>query len=180
LALIGEGSTKTTDQDHCIEQEGEPFMAVQITTPLVKIVSKLDSGKVLDIKQASMENNTPLILHQAHGRPNQQWLLINVEKVNASGLAYKFIVCVQSGKVLDVKEGSIKNGTPIIQNSCYFSYDQLFVIEDLGNGFVKIVTYLDRNMALDVTQGSTADRTPIILHQYHGGDNQQWRLEPLF
>src|SRR6266700_1440313 len=148
-------------------------MAVRVAQhTLVKIVSKIDPNMVFDAK--GMNDGEPIVLYQDRGETNQKWLPVD------AGNGEKMMTGINSGKVLDVKDASPNNDTPIQQYFDLHGNNQLFRLVELRDGFFKIVSKLDPKQVLDAKGGGhPANDTPIVLYQDNGGDNQQWRLDPI-
>ncbi len=80
-----------------------------------------------------------------------------------------------SGLCLDVLEASSKDRAPIIQFPCHGGNNQLFQIDDLGNGFHQIRAF-HSDKCLDVLEASPSDRAALIQFSCHRGTNQQFAL----
>jgi hypothetical protein len=130
------------------------------------------SGKVLDVLNASMENETPIVQFDAHGGANQQWLLEDLRDGSFK------IVSVHSGKVLDVTGFSMDNEAPIIQFDFHGGANQRWRLEDVGEGLSKIVS-VHSGKVLDVHGASTDNLAPVTQFDFVGGRNQLWRVEPV-
>lgn len=93
-----------------------------------------------------------------------------------SGREYMFEPMCAPGKVIDVKSWGKSNGTNVqIWTRGSKQANQIFKPVDLGNGYY---AFMDKNSgkALDVSGGSAYNGANIIVHDYHGGANQQWRI----
>ncbi|MFI6645509.1 RICIN domain-containing protein [Streptomyces sp. NPDC050504] len=81
------------------------------------------------------------------------------------------IVGVHSNKCLDVKGGSLKDGTPVQIYDCNGTDAQAWRLE--GDGTVRAL-----GRCMDVNGAQTANGTLISLHGCHQGLNQKWELLP--
>ncbi|HEY9059463.1 MAG TPA: RICIN domain-containing protein [Pseudobacteroides sp.] len=136
-----------------------------------KVVNE-NSGKVLDITGASMDNGARAIQQSDNGAESQKWHFIDV----ASG--YKRIVNVKSGKTLDVSDESKDDGGAVIQWNSTGGNNQQWSLTDTGNGYYKII---NRNSGklLDVTKQSLDDGALVQQWGDAGGKNQHWKLVPV-
>ena len=140
-----------------IEDVGEGFC---------RLVS-VNSGHCLDVRGRSGSSGVECIQQQWHGGPNQQW------RFSTQAMS---IFARHSGKVLDVRNASHDNGAIIQQWDRHGGPNQQWRLEDVGQGYVRIISYLS-NKVLDVSGNSRDNGAAIHLWDWHGGSNQQWRLE---
>lgn len=91
-----------------------------------------------------------------------------------SGSYYKFINR-NSGKALDVTNGSTADGAAVIQWTYNGGNNQQWQIIDVGSGYYKIINR-NSGKSADVSGGSTADGAAVIQWPYGGGNNQQWQI----
>ncbi len=84
---------------------------------------------------------------------------------------------VNSGKYLDVANGSADNGTNI-QQWTFNGYDaQKFQIKSDGNGYYYILTGASGyTSCVDIDSGSSADGTNVLQWEYWGGDMQKYKI----
>jgi uncharacterized protein YraI len=82
--------------------------------------------------------------------------------------AYWFEPMCAPGKCVDVKAWGKTNCTNV-------EIYQMFVPVDLGNGYY---AFVDKNSGkvLDIEGGYAYDCANVIIYEFHGGDNQQWRI----
>lgn len=83
------------------------------------------------------------------------------------------LVNINSGKLLDVKDGSTANAAQIVQWSDNGSLSQQWYLVDAGSGYKKIVN-AKSGRALDVKDGSLDDGGVLIQYTSNGGHNQHW------
>jgi hypothetical protein len=136
-----------------------------------KVVNE-NSGKVLDVQGASLNDAAKIIQQTDNGGPSQKWYFIDI------GSGYKRIVNVNSGKTLDVSGESKDNGGSVIQWFSTGGSNQQWSLTSIGNGYYKII---NRNSGklLDVTKQSTEDGALVQQWSDAGGKNQHWKLVPV-
>lgn len=78
-----------------------------------------------------------------------------------------------SGLCLDVFEASSKDRAPIIQFPCHGGNNQLFQLDDLGNGYHQVRAF-HSDKCLDVLEAGASDRAALIQFSCHRGTNQQF------
>ncbi len=91
-----------------------------------------------------------------------------------SGSTYK-LINKNSGKALDVSQGSQADGGDVIQWTQNSGNNQKWVITDVGSGQYRLVC-VNSNKALDVYQASTADGANVVQWTYSGSGNQKWTI----
>lgn len=58
------------------------------------------------------------------------------------------------------------------------SRSQLWTLETVPNSNAYVIRSLENdNIVLDLSGSSSVDGTPVLTYSYHGGQNQQWRIE---
>ncbi len=87
------------------------------------------------------------------------------------------IVCLDTGKVLDVAEGSEENGAKIVVNKKGDSHSQQWKMVKSGD-HVKFVNRKSGKV-LDVPELSKDEGVELIQWEDNGGENQEWQLEKL-
>jgi beta-glucanase (GH16 family) len=133
-----------------------------------KVVNE-NSGKVLDVTGASVDNGARIIQQSDNGGESQKWYFADI------GSGYKRIVNVKSGKTLDVSNESKDDGGAVIQWNSTGGNNQQWSLTSSGNGYYKII---NRNSGklLDVTKQSTEDGALVQQWADAGGKNQHWKL----
>lgn len=81
----------------------------------------------------------------------------------------------KSGKVLDVANGKVANGTNIQQYTWNKSEAQLWKFIDAGNGYYYVRSKLGK--AMDVKGAKTVNGTNIQLYSTNGSNAQKWKLK---
>jgi hypothetical protein len=90
---------------------------------------------------------------------------------------YYHIVCLDTGKVLDVADGSGDNGAKIVVNKKGDSKSQHWEVVKAGD-YVKFVNRKSGKV-LDVPELSKEEGVDLIQWEDNGGENQQWKVEKL-
>lgn len=140
-------------------------------TTRYKLVNK-NSGKPIDVQDASMANAAQIVQWSDNDSLSQQWYLVDV------GGGYKKIVNVKSGRALDVKDGSTEDGGALIQYTSNGGYNQHWKFIDIGDGYHKISSRGSEKL-VDVQKWSTADGGIIQQWEDAGGTNQHWKMVPV-
>lgn len=94
-----------------------------------------------------------------------------------SGAIYK-LVNRGSGKVADVLNWSSSDGAGVIQWHDTGGANQLWEINDLGNGYYSILN-VNSGKALEVYGWSRDNASDAVQYSFHSGENQQWLLTKL-
>ncbi|MFY1671450.1 RICIN domain-containing protein [Plantactinospora sp. WMMB334] len=94
--------------------------------------------------------------------------------VTGSSPTYYRVTNRNSGKVMDVIEGSTANNAEIKQWSWNGGGNQKWEFQDAGGGYVRVINS-NSGKCLDVASASTADGANIIQYTCGGGTNQQWQ-----
>ncbi|MFF0747469.1 RICIN domain-containing protein [Streptomyces sp. NPDC004111] len=130
----------------------------------VRLVAK-HSGKVVDVSGGARDDGAALIQWPWHGGRNQRW-------------AYRGtpLLARHSGRAIDVRGASLDNGTPVVQWLPHGGANQEFLVEQLGDGYVRLVA-THSGKVLDVYGASSANGTPLVQWAWNGGDNQRFRVE---
>lgn len=86
------------------------------------------------------------------------------------------LIAQHSQKCADVISGSSADGAQVGQYDCNAGLNQLWQIDDLGNGYVRLAAR-NSGKCLDVSGASTADGAAVIQWSCSSGTNQQWKIE---
>lgn len=106
---------------------------------------------------------------------SQKW---NIVQINPR--QYK-LVNVSSGKVLDIYQQKISDGTAIIQSTYSGASNQLWNIGSMGDltGFYKINTILNANVAVSVPSSAlTVEGKPLVEWTWNNTDPLKWTILP--
>lgn len=97
---------------------------------------------------------------------------------NTNGLdGIYYIKNANSGKYLDVNNGSSSDGTNVQQYAFNGSTAQKFKLVNDGNGYYSVLTAAsDYKSGVDVSGWGTSDGTNIQQWSYHGGDCQKFQF----
>jgi O-glycosyl hydrolase len=118
------------------------------------------SGKCLDVPNASTTNGTQLDLWTCNGGTNQQYTL------NASGT-----ITVYGDQCLDAYQGGTAPGTIVDIYTCNGGTNQQW--QEQSNG---TITNVKSGLCLDVAGQGTANGSKVDLWTCNGGANQQWAV----
>ncbi len=130
------------------------------------------SGKVLDVKAASLEPLASVILWDWWGGANQQWQL----KRQAEDGSYR-IEALHSGQVLDVSGAASDDAANVIQYPWHGGNNQRWLPQAQADG-LWVLQAQHSGKVLDVQDSST---NGAAVQQQGGNDGcaQRWRIEPL-
>ena len=123
-------------------------------------------NKVLDINQASKEDNAKLQLYEFNNTNAQKFEIL----YDASKRCYT-MKCLCSDKYINVNQSN----NHLNQFSKNNSPNQQWHIVSVGNNY-EIKSELNGNNNIDVFNNGTSNGTDIILFPKSGGDNQQFRF----
>src|SRR5258708_38491872 len=99
---------------------------------------------------------------------NQQW------DIEDAGFGFVHIRSAQTGMNLDVQQPNIRQAVPVILSRPGKDQTQLWRIEDLGQGQVKITARIGKS--LDLPDGSHSNGTHLQVFPPNPGDNQKFRF----
>lgn len=150
-----------------------------------KIIS-VNSGKVLNVSGASLQNGAPIIQYDwVEGASNEIWYFdkqgtINLSKdpLHPDGPIFEVykIRSHLSGKVLDVSGASITS-TEVIQFDWWGGANQLWYFCPIDAAGTFLLKSALSTKVLDVNGASQANGAKMIVHEEHRGPNQLWRRE---
>ncbi len=137
-----------------------------------RLVSR-SPGKCLDVAGSGTANGTNIHSWTCNGTGAQSF---DVEDVGGGAVR---LVNTNSGKCVDVAFSGTGDGTNIQLWDCNGTNAQAFYPQDMGGGYVSLVN-VNSNKCVDVADsGGSADGVNVQQFTCHGGDNQQWSIEPL-
>ena len=118
------------------------------------ILSRLDLKKALDVRKTT----NAVIIWDRHDGRNQQWVY--------TGEGFK---SVETGKMLDIENGSKSVGAPL----CVYpehggTNQQFYATPELA------IATPHNNMVLDIANGTSKNGTKVIMWPFTGGKNQLW------
>ncbi|BCJ46256.1 beta-xylanase [Actinoplanes ianthinogenes] len=115
------------------------------------------SGRCIDVPNASQTNGTRVQLYDCHGQTNQQWTYTAGKQLQVYG-----------SKCLDANGAATANGTAVIIWDCNGQPNQQWNVNSNGT-----ISGVQSGRCLDVW--GTANGQQIQLYDCHGQANQQWR-----
>ncbi len=124
------------------------------------------SNKVVDIG-----SNGYAIQNTNTKATSQQWNLVQV------GGYYK-VLNVNSGKALDVSNGSLADSASILEYPYSGSDNQLWSVHNLGNGYFELINK-NSDKALEVIGGSLANAAAVVQSTFFNANFQEFLLSPL-
>ena len=135
------------------------------------ISSMLNSKYVLDVKNASTNNNANVELSTFNNETDNQAFIVSHD---AQG--YITFTNAKSGKVLDVSGGKAGNSKNVQQYESNGTRAQKWVVKKSNKGYM-IISALDLNYVLDVSGGKANNGTNVQLYNGNGSDAQNWNIE---
>jgi alpha-L-fucosidase len=148
-----------------LEVYDRPFSADLGTFKLVN----RKSGKVLDVKDASVLDGASIIQYTWTGGPNQQWKLLP----DADG-SYR-LASVKSGKILESPDGSAQ-GANLHQATDAGSDNQWWkLVPSVTSGYYRLVN-VRNGWCADVKDAATTDGALVIQWPTTDGPNQDWQI----
>ncbi|HZP54252.1 RICIN domain-containing protein [Actinocrinis sp.] len=118
------------------------------------------SGRCVDVPNASTTNGTQVQLWDCSGGAGQRWTLTSAKQLQVYG-----------SKCLDASGKGTSNGTQVIIWDCNGQSNQQWNVNSNGT-----ITGVQSGLCLDANGAATANGTKIILWSCNGGANQQWSL----
>ena len=118
------------------------------------------SGRCVEVPNASTTNGTQVQLRDCTGATNQRWTTTSGRQLQVYG-----------NKCLDASGQGTGNGTAVIIWDCNSQANQQWNVNTNGT-----VTGQQSGLCLDANGAGTANGTPLILWSCNGGANQQWSL----
>ncbi|MDB4727917.1 RICIN domain-containing protein [Saprospiraceae bacterium] len=144
-----------------------------------QIIAK-HSGKALDVPNSSTQSGEAIIQWPATNNDNQLFHLVKIgnddtQTVDAEKIYFQ-IVAKHSGLALDVFEASTDNDVKITQFNSTEANNQLFYLEDKGDGYFQIIAK-HSGLAMGVEGSSTENMAAIKQLTVTGDDNQLFKIE---
>ena len=160
----------------CLDRIGCPQSMITKIGPCFKRQYKKNTVQIrsilgdknLDIKGNKIENQTEIILYQAHGGESQTFI---------PNYNFDLTVTFVKGKyAIDVRWGEAKNGTVIQIWEQNNTLSQKFILLEHSSGYVSIHSAINPMFVIDVEGACTDDYTKIQLYQYNGSNAQLFKL----
>ena len=133
----------------------------------VKIVSKLNSNKVLNVHIGTGDARNITIWDDA-GVTQQRFKF----EYDANKNAYRIRDAYHNGYLAWTPGSSRNVGT----HKGNYTNSGYWILEYAGSGYYYIKSLHNQNVVLDVTARKTANGTNIAVSKKHGGDNQKFKL----
>lgn len=151
-----------------------PFPAYSVNTSQIYAIQALHSSKVLDVKNWSPKDSTPIIQYTLHSGTNQQW---RFAALTGNDHGYYQIRSILSGKCLDISGVSLDNGAKLIQYTCNTSSNnQKWRLYNAPVGIV--IQAKHSGKVMDVSGASMNNGAPVQQWDFVGTNqkNQLWKL----
>ncbi|WP_435064624.1 glycoside hydrolase family 97 catalytic domain-containing protein [Halobaculum sp. EA56] len=146
--------------------------SVDIESGETYVLRNVNSGKALDVENASTGDGANVHQWGYVGDDNQKWVITDLEN------GYYKLEAVHSGKALDVENASTDDGANVHQWEYVGGDNQQWEIAENADGSYRLLAR-HSGKALDVENASTGDGANVHQWGYVGGDNQKWTLERL-
>lgn len=142
-----------------------------------KLVNR-NSGKVMEVANASIDRGANIQQGTDTGGAHQQWDVTPVDSRVGGDFSYFTFSNAKSGKSPDVLNFSLDNGANVIAWDNVKSGNQQWYLDYLEDGWFYIRNRQSTN-CLDVDNASTAEGANIFQWEKNTGYNQQWRFLPV-
>lgn len=143
----------------------------EILEGLYSISSELDSSKVLDVANGSVEEGAFLQLYSANESQAQTF------KLQKATDGFYYIVNLKSGKALEVQGGGLVNGARVQQSSLSQDEErQLWSLTENEDGSYTVISKVN-GLALDVRNGKAGDGAIIQTWESNGSAAQRFVFE---
>jgi hypothetical protein len=123
-------------------------------------IAGAQSGRCVDVPNASTTNGIQVQLWDCSGQSNQAWTYTSGKQLMVYGT-----------KCLDASGQGSSNGTAVIIWDCNGQTNQQWNVNSNGS-----ITGVQSGLCLDANGAATANGTRIILWSCNGQTNQQWSL----
>lgn len=142
------------------------------------VIVNRNSGKVLEVPGASVNNGVVLQQATYTGALQQQWD-VNPLPANFGGdYSYFTLRAAHSGVTADVQGGSYANGAVIQQWNGGTNVFEQWILEYVANGYFKIRTRWC-NKVMGVNGSSTSSGATILQWDDNGTLDHEWRFIPV-
>lgn len=144
-----------------------------IDNGVYRIKSTIDTNKVIDVKDGSVENNASIQLWSNNNTDAQKW------KIKKEADGYYSIICLKSNKALDVTNAEFTSGTNLQQYTYRGGDAQKWKIEYKEKAQYEIKSKGDTNLNVDVSGGASTEGTLIQIYTNNNTISQKFYLEIL-
>lgn len=138
-----------------------------------RIKTAIDTAKVIDVKDGSMEDSAQIQLWSNNDTEAQKWQIEKQED------GYYCLVCVKSKKAIDVPAAEYTSGKKLAQYTLNNSEAQKWQILHLGNSIYSIKPKGNLQLNMDVESGSLSEGTNIQIYNENSTDSQKFYFEIL-
>jgi uncharacterized membrane protein len=146
--------------------------AATVDTSAWYVLVNRNSGKALDVSNASTADGAVVQQWSRHDGANQQWQFVD------SGDGYYRLKSKNSGKILDIDSRSTTDGAKVQQWTDLNGSNQQFRLADSDGGYIRLINR-NSGKTVEVTGASTADGAAVVQYGDKNGSNQQWQLVAL-
>lgn len=129
------------------------------------------NGKVVEVADGSSENGAAIQVRKNKNEAHQQW-----QFVPAGESAY-FIRNRETGKMLDLMECGVVDGTWLHQWEGVHGSSQIWMVEFTNDGHIKLKNNIS-GKCLDIVGMSQEDGARLQIWQDVNGENQLWSIKP--
>jgi len=126
------------------------------------VITSKQTGLALDVKGGSANPGTPVVMWGKHGNNNQQWFIDPVTGTIRSRANAALVLTINGANRL-----VIDHHRPGDANQTWLSNKHRDAIENRSN----------TNRVFDVVGASTAQGAEVCAWDFHGRDNQKWKLD---
>lgn len=130
------------------------------------------NARTTRIQKVNWNGDTPVI-----GAPVTAGLPITRPAGEGTATIWYRLRNQHSGKVMSIDRAAAANGASIWQWTNVNNSDQLWSLDPVSDGYVRLTSSMNGNVA-DVYNFSLAPGVPVKSYSYGGWTNQQWLLSP--
>lgn len=130
-------------------------------------VKNRNSGKCLEVNNASLADGAGVLQWTCHRMNHQLWRVIDL------GNGYQRLVVEHSNKCLEVNNASNTPGAGVLQWPCHGGTHQQWKRIDRGNGWVQFQAR-HSSQCLEIDHASFANGAGALQWHCHDGWHQQW------
>lgn len=145
------------------------------TSGSTSITAMINTSFAVDTNGASSADGTNIQLWSSCGGVAQKYCFQYAKTEN--GVSYWVIRNTLYGKVLDIENGHMADGTNVRLWTDNGSDAQLWTLVPAGNGSFYIKSKGNTNYVLDLSGGNINNGTNIQIWSYNGSNAQKWYLD---
>lgn len=172
------GSGPVRNYTNTIGTDGENFVTISwgpdIPPPIngLYAIANRNSGKVMEVADASLENLAPVDINTYDAGSNQMWTITPI------GGGYYTFVNANSGQYADMLNFSTSPGGTVDQYPGGGNFAEQWYFQYLSNGWFNI-RQANSGLYLEVPGNTTNSGVQLDQMFSTGSLNQQWRLVPV-